>query len=164
MLARPSDFLAAERLLLARAGETSNDRCQAVFEAARRLVPLDAGYLCRIDRAAGTLRFVYNCDGDLYGPGRTLSLGDGPTSRVAKAGRPVVIQDETERSGMVMSPFGEARSSRSAVHWPLRLGAAAAPPDGVLSVQSYRERAYDRETLAGIEWLALRVATFLDEI
>lgn len=162
MVALPSDFLAAERLL-GRSFSDPFDLYQNIIEAARRLEPFDSFYLCRIDPSTGMLRFVYTGDGDLYGPGNEVPLGSGPTSQAALTGLPVVLNDPSARTGYQFNPFGhEETRSGSSVHWPLWIDVSSeAPPDGVISLQSYAAGAFDGENLAAIEWLALRTASLL---
>lgn len=161
MVALPSDFLVAEKLL-AHVSVDSSSLYERVVEAARRLVAADAFYLCLVDQQGERLDFVYLSDGDMYGPGDRLPIGDGPTSRVARTGRPIVLNDEASGAVFQANPFGSDKRSSSAVHWPLHIDRRGEGlPDGVLSVQSYASKAFDSESLAAIEWLALRTASAL---
>ena len=152
-------FLAAERLLAAPyASEV--DLYEAMQRAAETLVPVDAFYVCLIGRDPEGLHFVHNREGDHFDTPESFPLGDGPTSRVARTGRSVVMVEPAHREGLSLMPFANAgTASGSAIHWPLWIEAdSAAPPDGVLSVQAYAPSAYDEASLAAVEWLALRAA------
>ncbi len=153
------DFLDAERLMAA-SYPSEVALYEAIQRASARLVPLDAFYVCLVRRDPAGLHFVYNCEGDHFDTPEPYPMGDGPTSRVAKTGRPVVMVAPEDRAGLVLSSFANAKTqSGSALHWPLWIDAATSElPEGVLSVQAYASGAYGEAHLAAMEWLALRVA------
>ena len=155
-------FLAAERLLAdPPPGEVEG--YAALHRAAEGLVPTDAFYVCLVRRDPDGLHFVYNCEGDLFDTPEPFAFGDGPTSRVAKTGRPVVMVAPEHRDGLVLEPFADPDTqSGSAVHWPLWIDACPKGlPDGVLSVQAYASGAYGEAHLAAVEWLAHRATELL---
>ena len=155
-------FLLAERLLAAPpSGEVEG--YAALHRAAAGLVPTDAFYVCLVRRAPDGLHFVYNCEGELFDTPEPFSLGEGPTSRVAKTGTPVVMVAPEHRDGLVLESFADPDTrSGSAVHWPLWIDACPRGlPDGVLSVQAYAGGAYEEAHLAAIEWLARRAEVAL---
>lgn len=130
---------------------------------ARRIAPLDAFYVCLYSEADQALFFPYNADGALYDSPVTVSLGNGPTSRVVRQCSPVVWNSEAEgqASGGIM--FGQMdRFSLSAMHVPIRTrektGLSAL---GVLACQSYQPDAYSAEAVEALQWLADRAAMAL---
>ena len=159
MLPSSLAFLAAERLLAA-AYPSDVDLYQAFERAASTLISTDAFYVCLLQINPYWLHFVYNCEGDRFDKPEPFPFGDGPTSRVARGGEPVVMVSEEHREGMAILPFADPRTrSGSAIHWPLWIEADASElPDAVLSVQAYASGAYITEHVAAIEWLALRAA------
>ena len=128
---------------------------------ARRLAPVDAFYVCLYSEAHQALFFAYNVDGDVYDVPVTLPLGDGPTSRVIRSGRPIVWNnpDESARVGGIM--FGQMeRPSLAALHVPIRAQDGKTVL-GVLSAHTYAPQPYSAEAVGALQWLADRAGMAL---
>ena len=111
------------------------------------LVAHDSFYVARYDPQRRLFDFLVEADGGTIRAGDFfLPLGAGPTSQVVLTGEPFVMQgpdDPVERHGKTYGD--ETRRSLSAVHVPMKMRGATM---GVLSVQSYRENAFDAEDVA----------------
>jgi DNA-binding CsgD family transcriptional regulator/GAF domain-containing protein len=128
---------------------------------AGRLAPVDAFYVCLYSEPHQALFFAYNVDGDVYDVPVTLPLGDGPTSRVVRQGRPVVWNNAEEalRVGGIM--FGQMdRPSQAAMHVPIRAQDGKTVL-GVLSAHTYGPHPYLPEAVAALQWLADRAGMAL---
>jgi len=128
---------------------------------AGRIAPVDAFYVCLYSQADQALFFAYNVDGEVYDVPVTLPLGDGPTSRVVRSGRPLVLNGlaEAETAGGVM--FGQMeRLSHAALHVPIRAQDGKTVL-GVFSAHTYRPHFYGAEAVAAIQWLADRAGMSL---
>ena len=154
-----NDFLHVERRLDADF-VAEIDLYAALYDSAMRLVKGDAFYVCLIQRSPDWLHFVYNCEGEHFDKPEPFRFGDGPTSWVAREGRPLALLTPEDRERFGLKPFANGSTiSGSAVHWPLWISAPQeALPDAVMSVQAYQFNFYGCEHLAAMEWLALRAA------
>ena len=134
-----------------------------MFQAASKIVTTDAFYLCRIQRLPDWLRFVYNCEGTRFDRPEPLPIGKGPTSWVAKTGKPKIITDPAHATGLDYVQFADEKAHTwSAIYWPMWIYVPNTErPDGVLSVQAYPHGAYSTENFAAVEWLALRSADLM---
>ena len=128
---------------------------------AARIAPVDAFYICLYSEAHQALFFAYNVDEDVYDVPITLPLGDGPTSRVIKQGRPIVWNSAEEAGTVGGVMFGQMeRLSRAALHVPIRAQDGKTIL-GVLSAHTYEAHFYGPETVAAIQWLADRAGLAL---
>lgn len=128
---------------------------------AGRIAPVDAFYVCLYSQADQALFFAYNVDGDVYDVPVTLPLGDGPTSRVVRSGRPLVLNGlaEAVTGGGIM--FGQMeRFSHAAVHVPIRAEDGRTVL-GVLSAHTYGPHPYGPEAVTALQWLADRAGVAL---
>ncbi len=157
--------------------ETADRTRAACFEVTRRLGPVrtpeEAARI--IVGVAQELLGWDSCSFDLYFPDTgqvqaVLSMDslDGPpadvphaytatapgpmTSRVLREGAQLVLRPHAAGGDDGLVPFGDtARASRSLMFVPVRHGDR---PAGVLSIQSYRAGAFDRDDLATLQELA----------
>jgi diguanylate cyclase (GGDEF)-like protein/putative nucleotidyltransferase with HDIG domain len=119
-------------------------------EAARSLVDFDSFYCARYDPERRLFDFLIEADGGTVRQGEYfMPLGSGPTSQVILSGEPYVVSNTADPVQGRGKPYGdEARRSASAVHVPLKIRGAMV---GVVSVQSYREAAFDAEDVAVLQ-------------
>ena len=153
------NYLFAERILNT-AASSDLDFYRNIHDAARKLVVVDAFYLCIVQRSPDWLHFVYNCEGDRFDRPDPLPISNGPTSWVAKIGKPKIIVHPDDAVGLDYVQFADTNSHTwSAVHWPMWIHVGENElPDGVISVQAYPHGAYTEEDLAAIEWVSLRAS------
>lgn len=122
------------------------------------LVTHDSFYVARYDAGRRLFDFLVEADGGLIREGEFfLPLGAGPTSQVVLTGEPFVMQgpdDPVERRGKTYGD--EARRSRSAIHVPMKIRGETI---GVLSVQSYRDGAFDAEDVAILQSVGHLIAS-----
>jgi len=131
-----------------------------------RFLTVDAFYVCLYSEADQSLCFAYNAEGEIYDAPVTVPLGDGPTSRVIRQGRPVVWASEAEarRAGGIM--FGEMeRFTCSAIHVPIHAPSKSPgqnpPVIGVVSAQAYPPDSYTAQSVQALQWLANRAGMAL---
>ncbi len=157
-----SSFLAAERLLQT-PGRSDLDFYRSVHDAASMLFPVDAFYICLVQREPDWLHFVYNCEGKVFAKPEPFPFGKGPTSWVARNGEPYVITQPDHAKGLEFVQFADAETvTGSAVHWPMWIHVSKSRlPDGVISFQAYTFGAYKEDEIAAIEWLALRTSDLM---
>jgi hypothetical protein len=153
------NLLLVERLLNTVAANDL-DVYSSIHDAARKLVRVDAFYLCIVQRSPNWLHFVYNCEGDRFDRPDPLPFSNGPTSLVAKTGKPKIIVHPDDAVGLDYVQFADTNSHTwSAVHWPMWIHVSENElPDGVISVQAYPHGAYLEEDLEAIEWVSIRAS------
>ena len=132
----------------------------------RCFLPVDAFYICLYSEADQSLCFAYNAEGEIYDAPATVPLGDGPTSRVIKQGRPVVWHNEAEAriAGGIM--FGQMeRFTCSAIHVPIHATPKSPGQNpsviGVVSAQAYPPDSYTAQSVQAMQWLANRAGMAL---
>lgn len=126
-----------------------------------RFAPVDSFYVCLYSEAHQALFFAYNVDDNVYDVPATLPLGDGPTSRVIRSGRPVVWNTVEEARTAAGVMFGQMeRFSHAAMHVPIRAQDGKTVL-GVLSAHTYEPCPYSAEAVAALQWLADRAGMAL---
>jgi putative methionine-R-sulfoxide reductase with GAF domain len=135
---------------------------QTLHEAAGRMLPVDAFYVCLYAAREQRLFFPYNFDGQLYDGPVNIPLGQGPTSWVIRNRKPFVLEYDNRSVQDGGVSFGDSeRCSQSAIHVPIMRKSGDAPY-GVLSAQSYAPSVYGEFAVAYLQWLAERAEAAMD--
>ncbi len=129
---------------------------EMIFVQARRVLDADAGYIALYDEEHDLLHFPLTYDDGQWFPSDSLPLGSGPASQVIRTKTPILTTDAHDPLLQRGTPFGfEERLSASSLHVPMLFGDRAI---GAVSLQSYRERAYDTEDLLVLQVIAGQAA------
>jgi|GEM_PF-216121 len=161
-----------ERRLLARlavrlAGDDTIERvAKTVEEITRELFDWDA--YCFVVRRPGEERrrvveYVDTIDGvkQVFPGGIEETAASGPMRRVL-SGEPVILDVSEQGSEPSLRPFGDSlRHSKCLLYVPIRVPAGVL---GVISIQSYQERRYNKDDLSLLLRVADTVAPALERV
>ncbi|HEB65818.1 MAG TPA: sensor domain-containing diguanylate cyclase [Chloroflexi bacterium] len=135
---------------------------QAIHKAVKRLMPADTFILTLADYQQGIIKPVYVFDNGQRYQEKPILITSGLSGYVIALGKAVHIPDmeafEKVNAGQVHH-FGTPRRVRSILAVPLYEKGRVA---GVLSAQSYRSHAYDKEDEQLLEMLANQAAITLE--
>jgi two-component system, OmpR family, phosphate regulon sensor histidine kinase PhoR len=150
--------------LLCRAGDL-DDLFRAVYRELSGVLEIDAFVLGLYDEASQTVEVVRQVHSDMELPGGSFPVGSGLTSEVIRTGRARLIRHWSLdgprwQVGYATEAEGFAQPE-SGMTVPVRSGERVV---GVLSVQSYREQAYDEDDLSLLEAIAEQVAGALGNL
>ncbi len=155
-------------------GLASKLEVQAVFDLVgdkiREIFQADTTYICLFDHPTRLIHAPYYVERGHRHIRAPLPLGQGLVSRVIESQRPLRFgtqQEQTEAGGITVTLPGEEREfNESYLAVPMLTGDQAT---GVISVQSYKQNAYDEgherllSTLAASMSVALENARLFDE-
>ena len=100
-----------------------------VGEQVRKIFKADIVYVALIDEASGMINFPYT-----YGEEVTpIHIGEGLTSTIILSGKPLLVNDETDRLNSELNAVIIGKQARSYLGVPIFVGGS---PVGVISIQS----------------------------
>src|SRR5207249_6942646 len=115
----------------------------------------DIAYVALLDRRTGVIEFPYQY-GDKLVP---LKYGEGLTSRIIKAGKPLIINREKDRLSLDLGPTVIGKQALSYLGVPILVGGTC---QGAISVQSTQtEGIYDADDERLLSTIAANVAAAL---
>ena len=133
---------------------------QAIHHAAAQLMPAEAFAITQYIEEEQVHRAVYLIDRSGRAPVQAIPANRGLSGRILETGQSIYIEDtlDAEKRGDVVH-FGDPDQVRSAIAVPMRRQGQVV---GMLSAQSYRPKAYNKEDLSLLEMLASYAAIALD--
>jgi diguanylate cyclase (GGDEF)-like protein len=141
---------------------------RVIYQQTSRVLAVDSFFIAIYDELQSAIYFPFICESGRELPSVTRPLDQGPTSQVIQTREVYTLNRASDLERMGGSHFGDANhSSAAALYVPMLAGARTV---GVISVQSYREDAYqpdDAQVLATIgaqAAIALENARLYDEV